>query len=82
MIARAIRIEIEGARMCLHSAYEVGGVVYVRGLDPKPARSSESNTCSSVERVVRRFADPEEILHIRVPGGSSIGARRESAAIE
>lgn len=57
--------------MCLHSAYEVGGVVYVRGLDPKPARGSDSNTRSSAERVVRQIADTEATLHIRLPRRSS-----------
>lgn len=33
--------------MCLHSAYEAGGVVYVRGLDPKSARGIVSNACSN-----------------------------------
>lgn len=33
--------------MCLHSAYEAGGVVYLRGLDPTSARGIGSNACSN-----------------------------------
>ena len=35
--------------MCLHSAYEVGGAVYVRGLDPRLTQGTGSNTCSNRE---------------------------------
>jgi hypothetical protein len=50
--------------MCLHSAYEVGGAVYVRGLDPKPpARATESNTCSDREHDdPKRPTEPERAL--------------------
>lgn len=35
--------------MCLHSAYEAGGIVYLRGLDPKSARGIISNECSNTD---------------------------------
>lgn len=40
-------IRIEGERMCLHSAYEAGGVVYVRALGGPAGPGSDSNTSSN-----------------------------------
>jgi hypothetical protein len=53
----------KGGRMCLHSAYEAGGVVYVRGLDPKLARGTDSNTCSNDEHTdLNHPTEPERNL--------------------
>jgi hypothetical protein len=54
--------------MCLHSAYEAGGVVYVRALDARAVRGTPSNMDSNPEH---------DDLSFRPNQTSAVDARRE-----
>ena len=67
--------------MCLHSAYEAGGVVYVRGLDARPARETDSNIRSSrAHDDVNHPIESEQTLRGADRHATGSAGRRPSAA--